>query len=71
MSDLIEAARGRDSAIARRGITFGDLREGRCKYPLGAIEEPPEWFCGEPAPIGKAYCEKCQAKAYTRLERRR
>jgi hypothetical protein len=55
----------------RHGITFAELREGRCKSPLGTINDPPEWFCGETVPIGKVYCERCQAKAYNRQERRR
>ena len=61
----------READHKRKGIPFEKLREGRCKFPLGAINDPPEWFCGEPAPIGAVYCERCQAKAYNRFERRR
>ena len=53
------------------GIDFSELREGRCKFPLGSINDPPERFCGEPTEIGKAYCPKCQSKAFSRIERRR
>lgn len=53
------------------GIEFVDLREGRCRFPLGGINDPPERFCGAPAEIGTAYCPECQKKAYSRQERRR
>ncbi len=53
------------------GVDFSELREGRCKFPLGSINDPPERFCGEPTEIGKPYCQKCQSKAFSRLERRR
>jgi hypothetical protein len=61
----------READHKRKGIPFETLREGRCKFPLGAINDPPEWFCGEPAPIGAVYCERCRSKAYNRFERRR
>ncbi|CAJ0867394.1 hypothetical protein AMST5_01949 [freshwater sediment metagenome] len=71
MSDTADVIRDQKPVPSRRGITFAELREGRCKFPLGTINDPPEWFCGEPAPIGSVYCERCQAKAYNRHERRR
>ncbi len=49
-----------------RGIPFKKLREGLCKFPLGSLYDPPERFCGEPAPVGSPYCPKCQRIAYTR-----
>jgi hypothetical protein len=52
------------------GIAFVALVEGRCKFALGRINDPVEWFCGETAPVGKV-CECCQVKAYIRLDRRR
>ena len=62
----------READHKRKGIPFETLREGRCKFPLGAINDSPEWFCGEPAtPIGAVYCERCQARAYNRFERPR
>jgi hypothetical protein len=71
MSDTAEATIDEETGVSRPGITFSELREGRCKFPLGTINDPIEWFCGEPAPVGKVYCERCQARAYSRLERRR
>ena len=53
------------------GIDFSELREGRCKFPLGDINDAPERFCGEPTEIGKPYCQKCHIKAFSRPERRR
>jgi hypothetical protein len=70
MSNIADIIREQDQS-PRPGITFAELREGRCKFPLGAINDPPEWFCGEPAPIGKVYCERCQAIAYNRHYKRR
>jgi hypothetical protein len=71
MSDTVDATPELGVARTRQGIAFVDLREGRCKFPLGTINDPPERFCGEPAPIGKVYCERCQAKAYNRQYKRR
>jgi hypothetical protein len=71
VNDEADALGEQEPVVSRRGVTFAELREGRCKFPLGTINDPPEWFCGEPAPIGKAYCERCQAVAYNRAERRR
>jgi hypothetical protein len=71
MSDGVEAISEQELVPSRRGISFSELREGRCKFPLGTINDPPEWFCGEPAPIGNVYCERCQAIAYNRLAGRR
>lgn len=53
------------------GISFEELREGLCKFPLGGIKEPPERFCGEPTQSGMPYCPKCRLKAYNRVERRK
>jgi hypothetical protein len=53
------------------GIGFTELREGRCKFPLGSFEAPPTRFCGDATPIGVPYCPKCQRKAYNRADRRR
>jgi hypothetical protein len=71
MSEAIDAIHKPEPVSSRRGITFPELRESRCKFPLGAINDPVEWFCVEPVPIGKAYCEKCQTIAYNRLAGRR
>lgn len=59
------------SASAPKSVTFMDLREGRCKFPLGGLNEPPEWFCGVATVIGTPYCTDCQKLAYSRPERRR
>jgi hypothetical protein len=52
------------------GIPFGELREGRCKFPLGRLSDPPERFCGKPAPIGSPYCPQCQRTVYAPRPRR-
>ncbi|WP_445730580.1 GcrA family cell cycle regulator [Methylocystis sp. IM2] len=72
MTDSANIASAQGSKGERRaGVSFFQLREGRCKFPLGGIEEPPERFCGAVTPIGDPYCASCQAKAYSRLERRK
>ena len=53
------------------GIAFVELREGRCKFPIGGFNDPPDRFCGEPTPPGSPYCPSCQKKAYNRPERHR
>ena len=55
----------------RCGIRFEELRKGRCKFPLGGFDDPPEWFCGKPSSVGQVYCQKCQQKAYNRSFTRR
>ena len=35
-----------------RGVAFFDLRHGKCNFPLGSVNDPPKWFCGEPALSG-------------------
>jgi hypothetical protein len=53
------------------GVGFEELRDGRCKFPLGAFHAPPTRFCGDATPIGTVYCPKHQAVAYNRLGTRR
>jgi hypothetical protein len=48
------------------GIGFRELRDGRCKFPLGAIDVPPTRFRGDATPTGTVYCAKRQAVAYNR-----
>jgi hypothetical protein len=55
----------------RNGISFSALREGRCKFPLGSIDEPPTRFCGEPTSMGEPYCPDCGRIAYVPSSRRR
>jgi hypothetical protein len=53
----------RETNAALPGIPFWELREGRCKFPLGRLSDPPERFCGAPAAIGSPYCPQCRRKA--------
>lgn len=41
MSDGVEAIGEQELVPSRRGISFSELREGRCKFPLGTINDPP------------------------------
>ena len=70
MSDESDAVMERNpEAKALAGVSFTELREGRCKFPLGAIDEPAKRFCGDPAPIGSPYCPQCQKITYRRASR--
>ena len=73
MSSSIDRSPASSTAVSSvlDGIDFYELREGRCKFPLGMINDPPERFCGAPADIGAPYCLHCQSKAYSRVDRRR
>jgi GcrA cell cycle regulator len=53
-----------------RGVAFFDLRHGQCNFPVGSLNDPPKWFCGEPALIGKPYCEGHCSTAYVKALRR-
>ena len=61
-------------AIHTQGLTKGTMNktiedvanENSCRYPLGEINEPPKYFCGQPLfinarlnPKGWLYCIKC------------
>lgn len=50
--------------VQLEGIPFAELREGRCKFPLGGHGEPAERFCGKPSIPGASYCPECQKKVY-------
>lgn len=52
-------------------IEFFDLREGLCKFPLGGVNDPVEWFCGAVTDVGSPYCVSCQQIAYSRPLRQR
>jgi hypothetical protein len=42
-----ELAQEDDQDASEPGVGFGELREGRCKSPLGAIDLPPTRFCSD------------------------
>ncbi len=52
------------------GVSFIEMREGLCKLPLGAKDDPPLRFCGEPTQPGSVYCPQCRAIAYRRPDTR-
>lgn len=47
MNSTIDAIRGQGPITRRGGMTFTQLREGPCNFPLDTINDPPDWFCGE------------------------
>lgn len=63
-------AEDKQSEPEQPGITFEELREGRCKLPLGRLSDPPERFCGEPAAISSPYCPACRRIVYAPNARR-
>ncbi len=70
MSDMADVITELMQEVGRVGISFIDLREGRCKFPLGSINEPPTRFCGAPTAIGEPYCPACGRIAYVPSSRR-
>ncbi len=38
------------------GVSFAELRRGRCKFALGGKLEPVTRFCGSKTPEGSSYC---------------
>lgn len=72
LADEYDAAQEHGEEPTRAGISFWELRNGLCKYPLGAFDEPPTHFCGADAPLGEVYCIAHQRIAYNRsIDRRR
>jgi hypothetical protein len=63
-ADDIAAGVKEETIAVQRGVSFFDLEPGMCKFPLGALHDPPLRFCGEPAPVGSPYCPRCRAIAY-------
>ena len=49
----------------RKGIPFPELREGRCKFPLGKLNEPAKLFCGLETSNGAPYCSYCMRIVYS------
>ena len=45
-------------------VDFAGLRPGLCKFPVGDPGQDGFGYCGEPAPIGRPYCNACHAIAY-------
>jgi hypothetical protein len=65
---MIEAAEvvedREEEAAPEPGVAFMQLEPGMCRFPLGRLADPPERFCGEPAPAGSSYCCAHRAVAY-------
>lgn len=54
--------------IAR--VTFEQLQNDQCKFPVGDPREADFGFCGQPRVLGKPYCSDCCQRAYTVRETR-
>ena len=50
--------------VPARGVRLIALREHNCRWPLGAVMDAPEFFCGQPKQVGKSYCPECCKRAY-------
>ncbi len=72
MTEVAELVHGEDPQTKpRRRVPFLGLGPGACRFPLGRISDPPDRFCGEPAPAGSPYCPSCRRIAYVGTARRR
>jgi len=55
---------------ARKHPTLFQLRSGQCRFPLGGMKDPVEFFCGKPAVAPRPYCHECCQRAYVPAKKR-
>lgn len=70
MSEAARAIAESETDAKEQGVSFMELREGRCKFPPGSLGDPTERFCGELATIGSPYCPDCRRIVYVPNARR-
>lgn len=46
------------------GLRFENLTHGQCRYPLGELYDPPQFWCGAGIEPGMPYCSPHCARAY-------
>lgn len=44
-------------------VTFEQLQNDQCKFPVGDPREPGFGFCGQPRVLGTPYCRDCNERA--------
>ncbi len=44
------------STVAKAKLRLWDLRTNTCRWPLGDLWQPAEFFCGDATFPGSAYC---------------
>lgn len=49
-----------------KGITIWELKDNLCKWPMGGLLDPPEFFCGAPISPGCPWCSAHRIVAFTR-----
>ena len=57
-------------APVRKHPTLFQLRSGQCRFPLGGMKDPVEFFCGKPALAPRPYCRECCQRAYVPAKKR-
>jgi hypothetical protein len=57
-------------APARKHPTLFQLRSGQCRFPVGGLKEPAQFFCGQPAFALRPYCLECCQRAYVPAKKR-
>jgi hypothetical protein len=57
-------------APARKHPTLFQLRSGQCRFPVGGLKEPAQFFCGQPALALRPYCLECCQRAYVPAKKR-
>jgi hypothetical protein len=63
-TDVAEAAAVAAEAPEARGVRFLDLPANGCRWPLGAVNDRAEFFCGAPRKPGRSYCGLHHGIAY-------
>lgn len=46
------------------GLRFENLQADQCRYPLGELYDPPQFWCGAGIEPGMPYCSPHCARAY-------
>ena len=54
----------------RKHPTLFQLRSGQCRFPVGGLKEPAQFFCGQPALAPRPYCRECCERAYVVAKKR-
>jgi hypothetical protein len=57
-------------AAVQKHPTLFQLRSGQCRFPVGGLKEPAQFFCGKPALAPRPYCRECCQRAYVPAKKR-
>ena len=70
LDDAPDRAEAEAPEPARKHPTLFQLRSGQCRFPLGGMKDPVEFFCGQPALAPRPYYRECCQRAYVPAKKR-